>query len=39
MNKLRAKLRASICIETKARDMLNQQSLVILYHAMIASHL
>jgi len=36
MNKLRVKLRASICIVTKARDMLNQRSLVILYHAMIA---
>jgi len=39
MDKLRAKLHASICIVTNARDMLNQQSLVILFHAMIASHL
>jgi len=39
MNKLRAKLRASICIITTACDMLNQKSLVILYYAMIASHL
>jgi len=38
MNKLRAKLRVSICKVAKASHRLNQQSLVILYHAMIASH-